>query len=89
MSIDIKDHFLATPMANPEFMRVPMKHVPPDTCKKYNIDDLVSNGWVYVKIQKGIPRLKQAAMYQHLKRCLELYGYTLVKGTIAMWEHDK
>ena len=91
MSIDIKDHFLATPMADPEFMRVPIKHIPPDMCKKYNIDNLVYNGWVCIKIQKGMPGLKQAAIlaYQHLKRCLEPHGCTPVKGTIATWEHDK
>ena len=58
MSIDMKDHFLVTPIANPAFMRVLIKHVPLDIRKKYNIDNLVCNSWVYIKIQRGMPRLK-------------------------------
>ena len=92
MSLDIKDHFLATPMADPEYMRVRIKYIPPDIQDQYSIDKLVSNdGWVYIKIQKGMPGLKQAAIlaYQHLKNSLEPYGYAPIPGTIGMWQHNK
>ena len=50
MFIDIKDHFLETPIADLEFMRVAIKYIPPDVKKKYNIDNLVTNRWVCIKI---------------------------------------
>ena len=54
MCLDVKDHFLATPMTNPEFMRVRVKHIPQDIRIKYDIDNLVTiEGWVHVKIKKG------------------------------------
>ena len=51
MCLDIKDHFLATPMANPEYMRVQYKYIPKDITNKYNINNLATkDGWVYIKI---------------------------------------
>ena len=34
MTLDIKNHFLATPMENPEYMRVQLKYVPEDIRKR-------------------------------------------------------
>ena len=53
MCLDIKDHFLATPMTNPEFMRVRIRHVPQDIRIQHNIDNLVTNeGWACIKIKR-------------------------------------
>lgn len=54
MGLDLKDFFLATPMARPEYMRVHYKHFPDDIKERYNIDSLVAkDDYVYVKIKKG------------------------------------
>jgi len=90
MSADIKDYFLATPMAEPEYMRVKYRYLPPDIRRRYNLDAIVSrDDYIYIKIQKGMPGLKQAAIlaYEHLKRCLLPYGYEPIKGTIGLWHH--
>lgn len=74
MCTDIKDHFLATPIKSSECMRVKCKCVPPDMRIRCNLDDKVTpDGYVYIKIQKGMPGLTQAAIlvYHHLKNCLE------------------
>lgn len=91
MCLDIKDHFYATPMIGNEYMKVQVKYIPDDIKKKYNIEALISeDGWVYIKIQKGMPGLKQAAIlaYQHLKNSLEPYGYSHIPGTIGIWKHE-
>ena len=78
MTADIKDHFLATPMRDPEYMRVKIKYFPPDIIQRYHLNEKVTNtGWVYIKIKKGMPGLKQAALlaYEHLKNSLAPYGY--------------
>ena len=90
MCADIKDHFLATPMDQPEYMRVHYKYIPEDIRSKYHLDSKVTHdGWIYIKIQKGMPGLKQAAIlaYKHLKNCLEPFGYEPIPGTVGMWHH--
>ena len=90
MSADIKDHFLATPMDHPEYMRVNYKYIPNDIRKRYNLDSMVtSDSTIYIKIQKGMPGLKQAAIlaYRHLKNSLEPFGYEPIHGTVGLWHH--
>ena len=90
MCLDIKDHFLATPMVGTEYMRAKYKYFPEDIRKKYILSQLVTNDeWIYIEICKGMPGLKQAAIlaYQHLKNSLEPYGYTPIPGTIGIWQH--
>ena len=36
--------------------------IPEETNEKYNIKDIVTNGWVYIKIQKGMYGLPQAGV---------------------------
>ena len=41
LSMDLKDMFLYTPMASPEYMNVPLKYFPDDIMYKYNLKDMV------------------------------------------------
>ena len=41
MTDDIKDYFLATPIENPEYMKVHIKHIPEDIKVKYNLHNKV------------------------------------------------
>ena len=67
MSCDLKD-FLATKMAKPEFMRIAWKYIPDNIQTRYNLDKKYNQGYVYVKIKRGMYGLKQAAVlaYQQL-----------------------
>ena len=70
VSLVIKDYLLVTPMKDPECMRVKHKHVQDGIRTKYNIDQLVTNAeWVIVKIQKGMPGLRQSVIlaYWHIQ----------------------
>ena len=77
MSCDLKDFFLASPMAKSEYMKVPIKYFPPDIIAQYKLDGLVKNGYVYVEIMKGMYGLKQAAVlaYHQLATHLRIAGY--------------
>ena len=91
MTADIKDYFLATPMARPEYMKVQYKHLPDDIRKKYNLQVKVTpNNYIYIRINKGMYGLKQAAVlaYNNLQRCLKPFGYAPVTGTVGVWKHD-
>ena len=91
MSADLKDFFLATPMEGEEYMKVQYKHFPEDIRKRYNLESKVTdNGYIYVKIKKGMYGLKQAAIlaYNELKKNLKKFGYHPITGTVGLWEHE-
>ena len=87
MTIDIKGHFYSTPMQSPEYMKVHYRHIPQDIRRKYNLDQKVTaDGYVCIKIKKGMPGLKQAAIlaYQHLKNCLLPFRYYPIPETSGL-----
>ena len=90
MSADLKDHFLASPMNRPEYMKIPYKYFPDDIIKKYNLQNKVSNGYIYIKIKKGMYGLKQAALlaYNKLVQHLAPHGYRPVPHSLGLWTHD-
>ena len=70
MCADIKDHFLATPMKQPEYMKVKYNLFPQNIIKKYNLHNKVTTSdYIYIKIKRGMYGLKQAAIlaYDHIK----------------------
>ena len=89
MSLDLKDFFLATPMHRPEYMKIPYKYFPEDIRKKYNLHLLVHDGYIYVRIKKGMYGLKQAAVlaYQNLITKLAPFGYEPIPHTDSFWRH--
>ena len=90
MSADLKNFFLATPMARDEFMRVKLQYFPADICTKYDLASKVApDGYVYIRIKKGMYGLKQAALlaYNHLKQSLASSGYAPIVGTAGLWAH--
>ena len=60
MTIDNKDFYLNTPMERPEFMRLTLADLPDNIIKLYKLRDLVHDGHVFVRIQKGMYGLPQA-----------------------------
>ena len=49
-------------MQRPEYMKVPIRYFPNDIQDKYNLQSIVTtNGFIYIKIKKGMYGLKQAA----------------------------
>ena len=50
---NLKDHFLASPMEDPKFMRIRYKYFPNAIHKQYNLDRFVtSNGYIYIRIKR-------------------------------------
>jgi hypothetical protein len=58
--LDIKDFYYGTPMERYKYMKLPLKLIPQEVIDQYNLLDLVSVGYVYIEIRKGMPGLKQA-----------------------------
>jgi hypothetical protein len=89
---DLKDHFLATPMKAPEFMRIKYKYFPVAICQQYNLANLLAtDDYIYIRINKGMYGLKQAAIlaYQHLVRQPTPHGYhPCCPYTTGLWSHN-
>ena len=63
MTIDIKDFYLDTPMAQSEYMRLKLSNLPKNIISQYNITQKTTNdGWVYVEIKRGMYGLPQAGL---------------------------
>ena len=90
MSADLSNFFLASPMAQDEFMKVKYKYFPEDIRKFCDLENKkTEDGYIYIHIKKGMYGLKQAALlaYKKLKQHLEPHGYAPVIGTIGLWTH--
>ena len=78
MSMDLKDFFLMSDMKDPEFMKIHINNFPPDIIGRYRLLEKASeDGYVFVKIKKGMYGLKQAAIlaYEQLVEHLKPHGY--------------
>ena len=60
---DIKHFYITKILPDPEFMRVPLKIIPQETTDTYDLKALVEyQGWIYMRIEKGMYILKQAGI---------------------------
>jgi hypothetical protein len=92
MGIDMQDFYLNTPMERYEYMRLPITLLSTEIIAQYHLNDLVTpDGWVYIKIHKGMYHLKQAGILANirLQTHLATYGYYPTAGTPGLWKHHK
>ena len=75
---------------DPEYMKMKLKIIPQEIIDQYQLQDLEKDGWVYMKIVKGIPGLKQADRLanERLVHNLAPYGYAPVQHTPYLWKHE-
>ena len=81
---EYKKNYLCTPMERHEFMRMPIDLIPPEFAEKYDLYPKVLNGYVYMRIVKGMYGLPQAGMLANnlLKERLQKQG-SAHTGTIC------
>lgn len=90
MSLNLKDYFLMTLMDDPEFMKIHIRNFPLDIIEFYKLTEKqTKDGYIYIRIKKGMYGLKQAALlgYQQLVRHLEPHGFHPIKHTEGLWKH--
>ena len=89
-TVYIQIYFLFTPMARLEFMKVHYKHILEDIRAQYKLHDkLSSQDDIYIRINKGMYDLKQAAIlaYENLKQSLAPHSYTFIIDTVGISGH--
>jgi hypothetical protein len=91
LGIDLANFSLNSMMADPEYMRLRLNIIPEEIIVKYNLRDLVDeDGWVYIKIWKGMYGLPQAgiiAKNQLLEKRLSEKGCYQCQHTRGLWRH--
>ena len=89
LSMDVANFYLGTPMERPEFMRLPIKVIPQEIIDKYNLNSIVEDGWVFVRIEKGMYGLPQAGFLANelLSKRLVAGGYYQCQFTPGLWRH--
>ena len=67
-----------------------LKIIPQEIIDQYQLQDLQENVWVYMKIVKDMPVLKQAARLdiEILVDHLAPYVYAPVQHTPSLWKHE-
>jgi hypothetical protein len=90
-SINLKDFYLNTTMARPEFMCMKLAELPKEFTRIYKLHDLVNaNSFISIKIEKGMYGLPQAGILAQelLKKRLNKHGYYQSPITPGLWRHE-
>ena len=71
-------------------MKMKLKIIPQGIIDQYQLQDLEEDGWVYMKIVKGIPGLKKSACLENerLWHHSAPDGYAPVQHTPSLWKHE-
>ncbi|KAL7475790.1 hypothetical protein ACHAW6_001692 [Cyclotella cf. meneghiniana] len=87
--MDIKDFYLNTPMERPEFMCLKYDILPQEIISKYGLAQKALDGWVYVRIEKGMYGLAQAGLLANklLASRLDTHGYYQCQFTPGFWRN--
>jgi hypothetical protein len=66
-----------------------LSRFPEEIVETYNLKVLAVDGWVYIKIRKGMYGLKQAGLLsnQLLQKRLAPFGYYTARHTPGLWLH--
>jgi hypothetical protein len=54
MTIDLKDFYLCSDLLDFEYVRIPLSLLPAEIIELYNLTPLISNGYVYAEVRKGM-----------------------------------
>jgi hypothetical protein len=73
-----------------EYLRIPIKLIPLEIITQYSLLPLVSDGHLYIEVQKGMYVLPQAGILANLLLAKRLapHGYRYTKSTPRLWAHE-
>eukprot|EP00804_Cyclotella_cryptica_P007134 CCRYP_020036-RA/>CCRYP_020036-RA protein AED:0.40 eAED:0.41 QI:0/0/0/1/0/0/3/0/479 len=82
--------YLNTPMERPEYMRLKLSDIPSNIIELYHHRDIAHDGYVFVRIQKGMNGLPQAGIIAQklLEQRLQANGYHQSKINPGFWTHN-
>jgi hypothetical protein len=75
---DVKNFYLNTPMKDSEYMLMHISLIPPEIIEEYHLMEKVHNGFIYIRITKGMDSFHKLAFSptsQLLEKRLQPHGY--------------
>ena len=89
MTIDIKDYFIMHALDRPEFVRVPLRSIPNDIRKEFDLDKYSIKGHVYFRASKTIYGLPQAGLLSEVSliKLLRNNDYIQCPNTPMLFRH--
>ena len=91
LGLDLKDFYLNTPLARPEYLRLKLANFPEDVIQHYKLREKVDkNGTIYVKVCKGMYGLPHDGVIAQklLTERLNVAGYYQSDTTPDFWRHE-
>ncbi len=87
---DIKNMYLKTPLDRFEYMKMPLSFFPRDIIDHYGLINKVLDGYVYMKICKGVYGLPQASILANklLQKCLAIHSCYEQPHTPSLFKHN-
>ena len=90
MTIDVKDLYLNTPMAQSEYMCLEQSDLPESVVQQYNLEaNATKDGYIHVDIQWGIYGIMQAGIITQelIDKILKKKGYHQIRITPGFRTH--
>ena len=89
ITADVKNFYLGTDLPCKEYLKIPISDIPQEIINEYKLMDKVHNGFICIKVIKGMYGLPQAGILANnqLRKTLAKYGYAPVKHTAGLWKH--
>jgi hypothetical protein len=87
MCLDVKNFYLGTPMDAFEYMRIPTKRISYEIIEQYNLLPLVSDGHVYIEVQKGMYGPKKESLPTNFLR-IDLPSMAIIKQNLRRVSGD-
>jgi hypothetical protein len=82
-------NYLGNPLPRFEYIKILISGFPEEIIRKYNLNALAVEGWVYIEIRKGMYGLKQAGLLANQLHQTRLapFGYYPARHTPGLWLH--
>ena len=70
-----------------KYMKIHLSVILKEIITQYNLQALITDGWVYMDIRKGMPGMKKSGKISNdrLKLHLAKFGYAPVARTPSLW----
>ncbi len=88
---DIANFYLMTLLKRPEYAKIRLSDIPEEIITEYKLHEkATSDGWVYIKVVRGMYGLPQAGSLGHdlLERRLNVEGYFQSKIVPGLWKQE-
>jgi hypothetical protein len=87
---DLANFYLMTPLKQPKYVKIKLTDIPEEVIKEYTLHEYVTpDGWVYIKVIRGMYGLPQAGSLGHnlLDGRLNKEGYFQSQTVSGFWKH--